>query len=36
MHECYAMQILEKKKKKKKQKPKNNGHKEQSKEAQGA
>ena len=27
MHECNAMQILEKKKKKKTQKPKNNGHK---------
>ena len=34
MHECYAMQILKKKKKKKK--PKNNGHKENSNEAQGS
>ena len=34
MHECYAMQILEKRKKKKK-KTKNNGHKEYSNEAQG-
>ena len=33
MHECYAMQILEKKRKT--QKPKNNGHKGQSNEAQG-
>ena len=32
MHECYAMQILENKKK---HKPKNNGHKENSNEAQG-
>ena len=33
MHECYAMQILEKQKTK--TKPKNNGHKGQSNEAQG-
>ena len=34
MHECYAMQILEKKIKKAKT-TKGNGHKEQSNEAQG-
>ena len=33
MHECYAMQILVNKEKTKK--PKNNGHKENSNEAQG-
>ena len=33
MHECYAMQILEKQRKQKQQKK--NGHKEQSDETQG-
>ena len=35
MHECYVMQILEKKKEKKKKRKKNNGHKGKSNEAQG-
>ena len=35
MHECYAMQILEKKKKHKNQRTKNNGHKGKNNEAQG-